>query len=92
MCPSPLTSGTTLSCALQIETKAQGRQPKVQKNRCAQIPELCPSAGCWVEMVQVGKQEAQDVPDPGPSCMARLVSPYLSLRALQGPESACVGG
>lgn len=77
-----------------METKAQGRQPKVQKNRCAQIPELRPSAGSWVEMVQVDKQEARDVPQdchPGPSCMARLVSLHLSLPALQGPESAYGG-
>lgn len=56
--------------ALQMETEAQGRQPKVQKNRYVQVPELCPSAGPCVEMAQVGKQEAQDLPQgchPGPS-------------------------
>lgn len=79
-------------CPVLYRSKPRLRGGSPRSRRTGVLRFQSPSVGCWVEMVQVGKQEAQDVPDPGPSCMARLVSLHLSLRALQGPESACVGG
>lgn len=95
MCPSPPTSRYHFVLYFTDRNQGSGEAaqgPEEQVSSDSRTLSLCRFR---VEMVQLGKQEDQDVPQdchPGPSCMARLVSLHLSLPALQGPESACVVG